>query len=277
MTLKDSSFVKTNPDAKLPIFRRDTLLSWRGLVGWSAGLIAVCALYLPIYPAMAGDDLQNLLANLPSELIDTLGYSDISSGAGYLQAAVFGLLGFIFLTIAGVSWGAAAIAGTEESGSLELTLAHGISRFQYALQAACAIIVKLLILGSITFLTILAFNKPSQINVAVAGILAATLAWVGLGALTAMVSLCFGAMTGSRKWAIGAGSAVAVAGYVFQALANNSERLKWLDSISPFSWAYEADPLTNGFDWGGLALLWGFSLLFLVAAIAALMRRDIKG
>ncbi|SDN65407.1 ABC-type multidrug transport system, ATPase component [Cryobacterium flavum] len=50
-----------------------------------------------------------------------------ATGAGYTQATLFGLIGFLLLSIAATSWGAGALGGDEESGRLELTLAHGVT------------------------------------------------------------------------------------------------------------------------------------------------------
>src|SRR3546814_2524257 len=69
--------------------------------------------------------------------------SDWSSDVCSSDLTFFGLIGFLLLTIAAISWGSAAIAGAEESGKLELNLAHGVSRTQYALESALAVLVKI--------------------------------------------------------------------------------------------------------------------------------------
>ncbi|MDQ2623841.1 MAG: ABC transporter permease, partial [Actinomycetota bacterium] len=116
----------------LPVLRRWMAEGRRSLLGWSAGVAGVAVLYLPLFPSMQSPELAELVASLPPELVRTLGYGDITSGAGYTQATIFGLIGFVLLTIAGVSWGAAFIGGAEESGRLELMLSHGVGRVQYA-------------------------------------------------------------------------------------------------------------------------------------------------
>src|SRR5690606_28930200 len=108
-------------DSILPVFRRSIRESWRGVLGWTIGLAAVLFLYLPLYPSLGGDGrLEEIVSALPKELVETLGYDQISSGAGYAQSTFFGLMGFLLLTIAAVIWGSAAIAGSEENGRLEL-------------------------------------------------------------------------------------------------------------------------------------------------------------
>lgn len=263
--------------APLPVFRRWLAEGWRGLLGWSLGLAVVALVYLPLFPSMQSPELSGLMDSLPPELVRTLGYENITTGAGYAQATFFGLIGFVLITIAGIGWGAAFVAGAEESGRLELTLAHGVGRVQYALESAAALTVKLLTLGLVAWVVVWAVNGPGELGLDAVNLLAATKAWVGVGLLSATAALAAGALSGRRIWGIGAGAGVAVTGYVLQAIANNSEDLDGLRVISPFAWAFGEAPLANGMDWTGLALLWGGSALLIALATVGLARRDVLG
>ncbi|WP_018296587.1 ABC transporter permease subunit [Corynebacterium lubricantis] len=261
----------------LPIFTGDLEAGWRSLVAWSVAIIAVLCLYLPIYPSMNTPQLTQMIQALPAELTQALGYDQITSGQGYTQATFFGLMGFVLIAIAAISWGAAAIAGEEESGQLELTLAHSVGRVQYALETAGALVVKLVLLGAVATVVITVLNSPSELGIGSTELFAEIFAWVGLGLLCGCAALAAGALTGRRAWAIVAGAAVAVLGYAFNALGNMSSNVEWLKYLSPYDWAYRNTPLLDGFDWGGLALLWGLSLVLIVVSAVALARRDIKG
>ncbi|MGN8553719.1 UNVERIFIED_CONTAM: ABC transporter permease [Microbacterium sp. SLM126] len=263
--------------APLPVFRNWLAEGWRGLVGWSIGLTAVALVYLPLFPTMQSPELSGLIETLPPELVRTLGYENITSGAGYAQATFFGLIGFVLVTIAAIDWGASFIAGAEESGRLELTLAHGVGRVQYALESAAALVVKLLALGLVALLVVWTVNGPAELDLDLVNLLAVTKALVGVGLLSGAAALAGGAITGRRKWGVGVGSAVAVGGYVLQAIANNSEDLDWLRAMSPFDWAFGQAPLANGMDWLGLTFLWGGAAVLIAVATAALARRDVLG
>lgn len=262
---------------RLPVLRRWLGEGRRALLTWSAGVAGVALLYLPLFPSIQSPELASLLDSLPAELVRTLGYDDITSGAGYTQATFFGLMGFVLLTIAGVSWGAAFIGGAEESGRLELTLAHGVGRAQYAVESAGALLLRILAIGSVAFVVVAALNGPSRLDLDLGRLLAGTTAWISLGALSAMAALAMGAASGRRSWGLGAGAGVAVVGYVLQALANNDERLDGLRWFSPYDWAFGEAPLTNGVDWTGLALLWGGAAILVAVATASLSRRDVLG
>lgn len=248
-----------------------------GLGGWALGLIAAASLYLPLFPSMRSDDMTHLLDSLPPALIDTLGFDEISTGAGYTQATLFGMIGFVLITIAAVSWGAVGIAGAEESGQLELTLAHGVSRVQYAVETAAAVVIKIVVLGVVAATMVGVFNGSAELELTFLNIVAVTVAWMGTAALSASAALATGAFTGRKSWSLGVGAGVAVVGYVLQALANNSSDLDWVRNISPYDWAFGSAPLTNGFDAVGLLLLWGGTAVLLVASVVGVARRDILG
>lgn len=261
----------------LPVLRRWLADGWRAMIAWSLGLVAIASLYLPLFPSMRSPELTSLLDSLPPELVRTIGYEDITTGAGYTQATFFGLIGFVLLTIAATAWGAAVTGGAEESGRLELTLAHAVGRVSYALQSAGAVLVRLLALGVVAGLAVWMWNGPGQLDLVPGNLLAVVAAWLGLGFVAAAAAFAAGAATGRRSVAIGAGAGVAVAGYVLQALANNSDDLDALRAFSPFAWAFGSAPLSNGWDAGGLALLWGLAAVLIAAGALALARRDILG
>ncbi|MFS0894914.1 ABC transporter permease subunit [Microbacterium sp. 179-I 3D3 NHS] len=262
----------------LPVLRRSLRESWRGVLGWTLGLAAVLLLYLPLYPSLGGSEqLQDLLAALPKELVDTLGYDQISSGAGYTQSTFYGLMGFLLLTIAAVVWGSAALAGAEESGRAELDLAHGIGRVQYALESAASVLVRLLWLAVFSGAVIQALNGPADLDLEPARIVGASAALAGLAFLTASAALLAGAATGRRVWATGVGAGIAVLGYILQALAKQSSDLEWLNALSPYAWVYRQSPLAEGPDAAGLALTWGLALVCVAASAVALRARDLRG
>ncbi len=259
----------------LPLFRRSLQESWRGLLGWMLGLAAVVGMYLPLYPSIGGNpEFIAIIDSLPPELVAALNYDQITSGAGYTQGTVYGLLGFALITIAAVSWGSAAIAGDEERGTLELVLAHGVGRAQLVMERLAAVAVKLIVLALWVSVLVLALNEPSGLGLEVSGIVAGGLALLGSGLVTATAGIALGALTGRRRWATGAAAGVAVLGYALSAIANQSDDLEWLRSISPYAWAFYSEPLANGVD-VSLAALFAMAALAGLVGVFAFRRRDI--
>lgn len=260
-----------------PILRRQLQDGRRGLIGWSLGLAAVIALYLPVYPSLQTPELSSMIDSLPSDLVSTLGFDEIATGAGYVQASFFGLLGFLLAVIAGTAWGAQFIAGTEETGRLELTLAHAIGRVQYVVESTATLVVRMLVLSAVTILLVLAMNGPAELTLSAGNVVAATAAWAALATVSGTAALAVGAVTGRRTWSVGAGAAVAVLGYGLDAVGSANPDLDWISTLSPYHWAFGQAPLANGADWGGLALLLGGSALLVAVSCTALARRDISG
>jgi len=102
-----------SPRTILPLTRRNLADSWRGLLGWTAGVTGAIFLYVPLYSSFSGENagFDDIIASLPEGLASTLGFEDLSSGAGYVQATYLGLIGFVLFTIAATLWSSAAIAG----------------------------------------------------------------------------------------------------------------------------------------------------------------------
>lgn len=259
----------------LPLFRRSLADTWRGLIGWTAGVAGILLVYLPIYPSFgANGQMEELIASLPPELVNTLGYDQIATGAGYAQATFYGLVGFVLVTIAAVGWGTGAIANDEENGQLELTLAHGVVRGQVLAERTAAVLLKLVWLALAAALVVAVLNDSAELSIEAGPLIVTSVALVGLAFLSAAAAIGVGAITGRRSWALGAGAGLAVYSYAVNALGNQSEDLAWLHAWSPYSWAFGEDPLTNGWDWR-IWLLYAASAVLLFAGWLVFRRRDV--
>ncbi|WP_438856332.1 ABC transporter permease subunit [Agromyces sp. M3QZ16-3] len=259
----------------LPLFRRSILDGWRGVIGWTVGILAALFLYLPLYPSFGGNgQMQQMIDTLPPELVRSLNYDQIASGPGYAQATFFGLIGFLLLTIAAVGWGTEAIASDEENGQLELTLAHGVLRGQVLAERAAAVLVKLLWLAVVSVVVVMVLNEPAELGIEFGHLVATAVAFFGLVSLPAAVAIGVGAVTGRRSWAVSAGAGVAVYAYALNALGNQSADLAWLHDWSPYSWAYGDSPMLNG--WNGMIWLnYAAIAVLLLVGWVVFRRRDV--
>jgi len=259
----------------LPLLRRSLADGWRALIGWSLGLSAATLLYLPLFSNIGGNEAyQDVIASLPTELVAALGFDQLTTGAGYAQSTLYGLLGFALVTIASIGWGAAAIAHDDEQGTLELVLAHGVSRTRVLLERFAAIVIKLLVVVVIVTILVLALNGPARLNLSFEGIMAGGVALFSSGLLTAAVAILAGAVVGRSTVAVGAASGVAVVGYALNAVGNLSEQSQWLHALSPYNWAYGSSPLANGFDLI-MALPYVVTAAAIGLSVIAFNRRDV--
>ena len=261
---------------RFPILNHDLRATLRAFSGWSVGLIAALCLYLPLFPSLGGDaSMQQLIEQLPAEFTAAIGYQQITTGAGYTQSTFFGLLGYLLISIPAISWGTQAIGTDEERGTLELTLAHGVSRTQLILQRWAALALRLFGLSIVVGVTIVLLNGPSRLELTLTGIVSATLALWAAAFLSGSAALAAGAFTGRRVVALLGGSGIAVLGYVLNAVGNQSDSLHWLRQLSPVHWAFGNEPLRHGFDSGGMALLFGTACVLVICGTLSFRARDI--
>lgn len=260
-----------------PMISRHFRDSVRGLLGWSAGLAAVCLLYLPLYPSMRQTDLLSAkLDALPTEMLDGLGMDTLTMGtpAGYAEQTIFAMLGLLIILIAAIGHGARAIAGDEENGALELVLAHATGRRSLVTARCAVLVIFVAALALVTGVTVSLLNEPSQLELPAEGIAAASTALGMIALLHGMLALAVGAATGRRTVALAVASVVAALGYIAR---NMGERIAgWVPDVSPFEWGMGSQPLTNGFDWAGLGgLAAGCGILALIA-LFFFGRRDLR-
>lgn len=261
----------------MPILVQSLRESWRAFLLWAAALLVVMSLYLSLFTTMfTGSGMEQLIGELPDGIVSAFGFQDISSGAGYAQSTVFGMLGMFILSAAAISWGTRAIAGDEETGMMELTLAHRVSRTQVYWERAAALVLRVLGLVALVGVALLIINEPFGLHIDTANFLPELLAFMGIAVVCGALALGVGGITGSRAASLGAGAVVLVGGFLLNALANMSADLEWLYALSPMSWAYKNRPLLEGWDPAGLALLYGVAAVFAVAGWVVFTRRDIR-
>ncbi len=262
----------------LPLFSKALVDAKTSMFIWAVAMLAVMGLYLPLYPSIGGSEqMKQLVQSMPPELVNALNYDQITSGPGYTQATVFGLIGFLLMTIMAVGAGAAAIGGDEESGLLELTLAHGVTRSQVVLERAAALAIRVLLLHLFILALLLLLKGPSELGIDAGHAAAGVLMFALLVFLNGSFALLGGAVGGRRIHGIGVGAVVAVIGYAFNAVGNQNPDLEWLHGLSPYYWAYGQSPLVGGVDVPAALLLAGVGLVCIGCSVLALNRRDIRG
>lgn len=242
----------------------------RSLGWWSLGLVAVVAVYvLPYRQYLAS----GVLSNSDNALYEALGYD--ATPAGYLQGTVFALLGPLLVLMMAVTSGTRAIAGDEEAGTLDLLLAHPVSRTRLVAERLGALAAAVAWLGLVIWAATVAAGIAADLGVGAGRIAAATAGLVLLGLGFGSVALAAGALNGRRGLALGVTAAAAVAAYLAWTLAPQVEALAGIERWSPFSWYLGGDPLRSGPDLGHLALLAVVPLIMGGLALWSLNRRDI--
>jgi beta-exotoxin I transport system permease protein len=248
----------------------------RSLLGWAVGIAAVGVLYAAFWPLMISPEMKAAMEAFPPALLEALGYTDITSPVGYVGSTTFGLLGPALIIVFAAATGGSAIAGEEESGRLDLILAHPVSRWSVALQRSAAMVVGMLLVGAVLGLALVLISGPAQIDqIGTANIVAASFHLALLGILFGALALGVGAATGRRSLAFGAVALVAVGGFLGNNLGPMVEGLAWLRDISPFHYYSGGVPLRNGLQVADAAVLVVASLVFVGLGGLVFSRRDV--
>jgi beta-exotoxin I transport system permease protein len=248
----------------------------RSIVGWGLTIGGIAVMYTAFYPSISKPSFAEALKNYPESIKKAFNMQDLTTPQGYLESYIFGLMVPILLAVFVIISGTRAIAGDEEAGTLDLILAHPVSRPGVLLSRLAALVTEVLIICGVVYVLLLAIAGPTKISPVGAGhIAAATIQLAFFGILFAALTLGVGAATGRRAAAIGTGVAVMVLGWFANSLAPQVHGLEWAQRLSPFHYYLGGQPLVNGFDPGGSAVLLGVAAVVVVAGLVRFRSRDL--
>jgi len=239
---------------------------WRQMAIWATALAAMVALYAVIWPSVRGNtrwrELFDTLPQTYRALFTAGGSIDLSTPAGYLGVELMGFLGPALIAVYAITAGAAAIAGEEDRGSLEVTLSAPVSRTQVLTQRFAAVVIGIVAVMAATAAALWIFSALLDMGLRVSAIASATAALAIFGVFVGAVAFAVGAATGSPAAARGVAALAAVASYLINALAQVTSALRSARPVSPYYLLLGNEPLAHG-----LRLLGAVSVLAAAAAL----------
>jgi ABC-2 type transport system permease protein len=249
-------------------------LRYRVAASAGLGLIAVIMIVGALYPSLK-DTFGKL--NVPEGVANLLGGADYSTLTGWLQSEIVATYGPLVFCAVGITTAVATTTGDEDERVLATLLAHPILRTRLLIAKTLALALLILTVSIATWIGFL-------IGVAIAGggisaaHLAAQAAHLGVLGLTfAALALALGASTGRKMIAAGGATGLAILGFLVNGLAPLVSGLTWTQYVSPFYYYSSQEPLTNGAQWGHLAVLASVSLALVGIALAGFRGRDLRG
>ena len=258
------------------VFTRALWDARRSLPGWTLAITAVGLLYAAFWPTMRSPEMTDALSAYPEGVLSAFNSSDMATPQGYLGGAVYGLLVPLLVAVFAIAWGARAIAGDEDAGTLDLVLAHPVSRRTVAVQRFAALLTGVALVAAVLLVAMLLVRGPFELgDVAAGGLLAINLHLALFGACFGALAFAVGAATGSRAAALGAGAGVAVLAYLANSVFPQVEALSWTRTVSPFHWYLGGSPLTDGVQWAGAGALAATTVVLVAAGTFAFTRRDL--
>jgi ABC-2 type transport system permease protein len=261
------------------VFEKTVWDGRRSIWWWLGGLVVLQGFMVAYYPAL-GDmsEFADLLEQYPEAMLALFGIDpqEFLTAAGFIHGELYSAMLPVIFLIYTIMRGAAATAGEEHDGTMDLTLSTPVTRSRVVVDSALAMTATTVALGLSLIVVLLVGNLLVDLELSVAGIVAINLGLVLTGLLFGAMALALGAWTGRKVVAAGVATGVAVAAFFFNGLASLIEAFEVPEQFSPFHWLLDSKPLINGFDWGGIALLTAVTVAFFAAAVWAFGRRDIS-
>jgi ABC-2 type transport system permease protein len=249
----------------------------RSLLGWGIGLCALVAVTVAFWPAFRGSSgISEAIDQLPAGVIDAFGLAGFGTPAGFLRGNLYEFIVPLLLAVAAVAAANGLTAAEEDAGRLETYISQPVTRQALFIGRAVALLVWLVILTAAILLVQL-------VSDAVVGLQIDAMRVVSTVALCSLLSLLFGTLAlAVGGWlprpslVLAIGIAIAVGGYLVEALFPLSDPLKSLSGLSPWKWALGGDPLVNAAEpWRYVVLLLP-AIAFVALAVAGFVRRDIR-
>ncbi|QKG19109.1 ABC transporter permease subunit [Actinomadura verrucosospora] len=238
---------------------------------WALATGALAMMYGGFYPQITADSV----ASVP-EAMRGFGLDDTASAAGYLQGAVFGLLIPLLVTFYGAATGARMISADEESGYLDLLLAHPIGRTRLLLHRFAALAAGAVAIAVVVLAAMLAIRSSAELDaISPANFTAQAVNLALLAILFGALATGLGAATGkSRPTVFGITAGLGVAAYALNGFAPQTGA-DWLRCLTPYHYYIGGEPLRNGLDLVDVAVLAVAAIILITAGAWRLNHRDL--
>lgn len=254
-----------------------TLVRFRGrILAWGLAMAALGLVVVPFYDVYVSQEEQMLqfIENYPPEFLAFFGgMTAINTPAGFLdsQLAMLPVILGIFAVLAG----SALLADDEESGRLDLIMAHPVSRLSLFGGRLAAFVAATLAILTLCWLGFVIPLNGSSMDVSWGQMALPLLSTFAVVLVFGMIALLLSMLLSSRRKAAASAGGVMVAGFFLSGFANLNADLKPVARALPYEY------FQGGFAINGLNVAWFIGLLAVSALFAALaawlfQRRDIR-
>jgi ABC-2 type transport system permease protein len=250
----------------------------RSLLFWGIGLVAMAVIMALFYPTISNmSSISQYLNELPEGMKEMFGGGmlDYTSPVGYFSTELYSFMLPLLLLVFGIGFGAAAIAGEEEKGTLDFLLANPVPRWRVVIEKFGVMVVCMVLLSFIFWASLAISVAVIDIKISLLKIAEATIGSLMLALVFASLSFLIGCLKGNRGISLGISSGLAVLTYILNTLGSMVNGLKDYRFLSPFYHYMEPDTLKNGLSPVHILVLLGLVIIFFAISIPVFTRRDI--
>lgn len=251
----------------------------RSRLGWAIGLVLYVAMILAVWPSLEDNDsFADVAADYPDALKALFGggeaFDAITTPTGFLGSYVFSFMLPLLLVVMAIGLGAALIGEEQEDGLLDLVLAHPVARRRLVLEKGLVVAGQVVAITAVVAVVVLSAGPAVGLDVAVSGVLAASVGSALYGVASGLVALLGGAASGRRSSGLAIGAVVAGVGYLATTVAELATWAEPLRHISLLHHATAGDPIQNGMP-GNYLVLMAVAVALLAATIWVFERKDL--
>ena len=161
------------------VFTKSLRDARRGLIGWGISIVVLVLLEAALWPSVRNmAELQQFLENYPEALRKLFNLDQFATGTGFMNAELYSLLLPILFLVYAIGRGARAIAGEEETGTLDVLLVTRVSPVSLIVQQAAALAVAVAALGTVLFAAVMTWSPVFDLGIGVADAAGGSLALV---------------------------------------------------------------------------------------------------
>lgn len=253
----------------------DLRLRRRSLIGYALGMAGYALVIVALYPSFKGDTGLDAFTEKSSTVAALFGANGpLTTPPGWLNANLYGNFVPLIVLLMTIGYGAHAIAGQDEDGTLGLLAALPISRRSLLLQKFATLCLTAVPVSVATLACVLA-GRGFELTVGVGNLVEITVGALLLGIDFGALALTIGALTGSRSTALGVTSALAAASYLISSLAPVVHWIRPARVVSLFYWSVGDGQLVHGLSLTSVLVLVLTATVLLAGAVAAFDRLDV--
>jgi ABC-2 type transport system permease protein len=258
----------------------NSLSRFRGqFLGWGLSLGALAGFMTLFYDTIAEqkENYLKLMTDYPKELLaffSTGSVMEMFTPSGYLNLEFFSYMTivvgiFVFLG------GSGLLAGDEENGTLDLILAHPVSRTTLFVGRLLAFLAATAAILALTWLGFVVAVPATMMDVSAAELALPLVSLFGVLMLFGTLALLLSMLLPSRRMAAMTSGILMVGCYFINALSQIDDSLEPVAKLLPFHY-YRGGLAIDEMNWGPWGVMLGISALFIIIAWWRFERRDIR-
>jgi ABC-2 type transport system permease protein len=256
------------------ITRLDLRLRRRSTIGYAAGMALYTLVVVALYPTFRHEtSLNSLSGSTAAALFGVTG--SLTSPGGWLNGNIYGNFFPLIMLLLTIGYGAAALAGQDEDGTLALVATLPVRRRAILLQKAGAMAVQALLLAAAVTICVF-IGRGFQLTISPGNTIAISASLVLMGLDFGLITMAVGAASGRRGTALGIGAGLAAASYLLSSLASTISAIRPGRYLSLFYWSVGNDQISMGVKLGDFIVLIVVGLCALFAAVVAFRRADLN-